>query len=143
MDSLRNIPIQKNACEEEFWPLSGQPCFNVILRKTHMRPTYTLYLPAKVSASLPPFTGPLFLTYRGKKWKIPYTVDRKEGRRTTIKWRDFAIDNQLKEGDACVFELTECSNTGIKIRVQILKGDFPSQLLNSLDGAAPDKPIIL
>lgn len=53
------------------------------------------------------------------------------------------IDNHLKEGDACVFELTECNKTLVKIRVQILKGDFPSQLLNNVDGGTPDKPIFL
>ncbi|KAL8155207.1 hypothetical protein AgCh_000549 [Apium graveolens] len=145
MDSSQDVANLKNASEDEFWPLSGKPCFNVILKKSHMRPTYTLYVPAKVSASLPPFAGPLVFKYRGKEWKIPYTVETKEGRtwRTTIKWRDFATENHLKEGDACVFELTERSNAGIKIRVQLLRGDFPSQLLNSVDGVTRDKPIIL
>lgn len=103
------------------------------------------YLPAKVCASIPPFTGTLFFTNRGKEWKTPYNVVDQKGRtwKASIKWRDFAIDNHLKEGDACVFELTERSNTVIKFRVQILKGDFPSQLLNSVDGVTADKPIVL
>ena len=52
-------------------------------------------------------------------------------------------DNHLKEGDACVFELTERSDKLIKVRVQILRGDFPYELLNSVDGGTRDQPIIL
>lgn len=54
------------------------------------------------------------------------------------------IDNNLQEGDACVFELAECSESFMEIKIQILRGDFPSQLLlASADGTTADKPIVL
>ena len=96
---------------------------------------------------LPPVDVPVIFTYCGKKWETLYTIVPREGRghslRTSIRWRKFVTDNNLKEGDACVFELSECSNTLVKIRVQILRGDFPSQLLNGVSGLTSNNPIII
>ena len=96
---------------------------------------------------LPPVDVPVIFTYCGKKWETLYTIVPREGRghslRTSIRWRKFVTDNNLKEGDACVFELTERSDKLIKVRVQILRGDFPYELLNSVDGGTRDETIIL
>ncbi|WOH14545.1 hypothetical protein DCAR_0934064 [Daucus carota subsp. sativus] len=142
MDSSLDVPNHITASEDEFWPLSDKPWFNVILKSTHMRPTYTLYVPTEEFGVSPSSSVDVVFTYLGKEWK---TVVRREGcsSRTSIKWREFVTDNHLKEGDACVFELTERSDKLIKVRVQILRGDFPYELLNSVDGGTRDQPIIL
>lgn len=94
---------------------------------------------------VPPVEIPVVLTYRGKKWETRSCVYRRECNtwRTLIKWKEFAIDNHINEGDACVFEFTEYSKTLLKLKVQILRGDFPSQLLSRVDGQTADKPIVV
>ncbi|KAL8113383.1 hypothetical protein AgCh_020633 [Apium graveolens] len=145
MDSLQKDPIEEEGSEDEFWPLSGKPSFNIIVKKTQLKPQYMLYVPAKLTVSLPKLDIPVVFTFGGKKWETRSYVYRREGNtwRTSIKWREFVIDNHLKEGDACVFELTEFNNQLIKIKVQILRGDFPSQLLPRAHGQSADKPIVI
>ncbi|WOH14548.1 hypothetical protein DCAR_0934067 [Daucus carota subsp. sativus] len=146
MDSLQNDPDDIEASEDEFWPLSDKPNFNLVVKKTQLKPQYTLYVPAKMSNELPTSDVPVVLTYRGKKWKTRSFVYPRGDHtlRTSIRWREFVIDNNLQEGDACVFELAECSESLMEIKVQILRGDFPSQLLlASADGTTADKPIVL
>ncbi|CAB4269257.1 unnamed protein product [Prunus armeniaca] len=58
-------------------------------------------------------------------------------------WKAFAIDNNLKVGDSCVFEQLECSSTRLVFRVQILRGDIPFEFLDKLDGDNVDAPIVL
>lgn len=41
----------------------------------------------------------------------------------------FAHGNELKIGDACVFELMECNSTNVRFKVYILRGDFTPELL--------------
>ncbi|CAL9006103.1 unnamed protein product [Prunus brigantina] len=56
--------------------------------------------------------------------------------------RAFAIDNNLKVGDASVFEKLECSSM-LVFRVQILTGDIPYEFVDKLDGDNIDAPIVL
>lgn len=45
-------------------------------------------------------------------------------------------DNDLKVGDECLFEIMECCSIIVKMKVQILRGYFPSELLGKggMDG---------
>ncbi|XP_052194686.1 B3 domain-containing protein Os04g0386900-like isoform X3 [Diospyros lotus] len=101
---------------DEFWPLSGKPYFSVVIAKTHIKPAYHL------------------------SWEMEYNADR-NNKAFDSKWRKFANDNDLKLGDACIFELME-SNPALKFRVQILRGDFPAELLER-DGKTSDSAIVL
>lgn len=59
-------------------------------------------------------------------------------------WRKFAVDNGLKIGDACVFELCECiggANAKLVFRVQILSGEIPPGLAPKIRGASATYPI--
>uniref|UniRef100_A0A5B7BYH2 TF-B3 domain-containing protein n=1 Tax=Davidia involucrata TaxID=16924 RepID=A0A5B7BYH2_DAVIN len=127
----------------EFWPLSGKPFFHLILSKSHVKPSYYLVFPAKIHSVLPCATVPGVLTYRDKNWEIAYIGDRGCHKRLDTNWKTFASDNDLKVGDACVFELMECSSTNIKFRVQILRGDFPSELLARVNGETSNTPIVI
>ena len=62
-------------------------------------------------------------------------------KRFDTNWRKFAVDNGLKIGDACVFELEECSGSKLVFRVQILDGEIPPELAQKIPGASANYPI--
>ncbi|KAL6981531.1 hypothetical protein U1Q18_023159 [Sarracenia purpurea var. burkii] len=131
-----------NTKSDDFWPLSGKPYFTLVLSKTHAKPGFQLVLPTKMQRVLPSSFVPVVLTCCGKDWMIDYLGDRPQ-KRFSQNWKTFVIDNDLKAGDACVFEVMECSSTIIKFRVQILKGDFPPELVERVNGETADSPIVL
>ncbi|XP_057497147.1 B3 domain-containing protein Os06g0112300-like isoform X3 [Actinidia eriantha] len=121
--------------DDEFWPLSGKPYFHVFVVKSHLKPLYQLVFPKKMYSLLPCSRVPVVLTYCGKKWEMVYYGDSNP-KRFDRNWKKFAIDTDLKLGDACVFEIVEFSSSNLKFRVQILRGEFPSQLMERVkDGA--------
>ncbi|CAL5331002.1 unnamed protein product [Camellia sinensis] len=128
---------------DEFWPLSGKPYFHVFLSKSQLKPLYQLHLPVKAHPVLPSSRIPVVLTYRGKNWEIILHGDSSRKRFDPPSWRTFASDNDLKVGDACLFELVEFSSSNHKFRVQILRGDFPSVLLERVNGETPNTPIVV
>ncbi|GMP42158.1 hypothetical protein CsSME_00011985 [Camellia sinensis var. sinensis] len=128
---------------DEFWPLSGKPYFHVFLAKSQLKPLYQLHLPVKAQPVLPSSRIPVVLTYRGKNWEIILHGDSSRKRFDPPSWRTFASDNDLKVGDACLFELVEFSSSNHKFRVQILRGDFPSVLLERVNGETPNTPIVV
>ncbi|ONI22065.1 hypothetical protein PRUPE_2G104700 [Prunus persica] len=126
---------------DEFWPLSGKPFFDVVLTKTNIKRLYQLVVPGKFSATLPSCSIPTVLIFRGKNWEMIYHGSSSHKR--LDNWRAFAVDNNLKVGDACVFEQLECSSTRLVFRVQILRGDISSEFLDKLGGDNVDAPIVL
>lgn len=60
-------------------------------------------------------------------------------------WKAFVLENELKVGDTCVFELMECSRTNLRFKVHILRGDLPPELLTKVNsrGKTSDAPIVL
>ncbi|KAK3015425.1 hypothetical protein RJ639_006543 [Escallonia herrerae] len=140
-------PFKKNPTiseDDEFWPLSGKPYFDVVLTKSHVKPGYHLVFPAKMTPVLPSTTVPAVVTYRGKTWETIFYGDR-ASKRFDVSWKNFVNDNDLKVGDALVFELVDSSTTLVKFRVQILRGDFPSELLEKVNesGETSDNPIVI
>ncbi|RXH93198.1 hypothetical protein DVH24_013774 [Malus domestica] len=145
MGDQRHQPISNPTIElqgDEFWPLSKKPFFEVIIRKANVKPSYQMVIPAKFQPTLPSCSIPTVLTFGGKNWEMTYTGGSIQ-RKFDINWREFVNDNNLKVGDACVFELLECSSTKVVFRVQILRGDIPSELLGNLKGDTVDAPIII
>ncbi|KAK6143094.1 hypothetical protein DH2020_023442 [Rehmannia glutinosa] len=61
------------------------------------------------------------------------------------KWKEFVIDNHLKSGDACVFELIEPVRIYPVLKVHILRGDLPPELLELMDtrGKTANAPIVI
>ncbi|KAA0049060.1 B3 domain-containing protein [Cucumis melo var. makuwa] len=100
-------------------------------------------LPAKFHSILPAIVIPAVLLCRGKKWKIDYYGNRRGKALDSKQWRKFVNDNCLKSGDACVFELLECSSSILKFRVQILRGDIPLELHDKFSGETKETPIHL
>ncbi|CAL5213028.1 unnamed protein product [Lathyrus oleraceus] len=109
----------------EIKPLSGKPYFHVVISKSHVSPRYGLGPSGKICQKLPFDSVPTVLNCRGKSWNMTYNGGNKNKQFDTIGWRNFVKDNNLKVGDACVFELVENSEEKIMFEVQILRGEFP------------------
>uniref|UniRef100_A0A2P2JG75 TF-B3 domain-containing protein n=1 Tax=Rhizophora mucronata TaxID=61149 RepID=A0A2P2JG75_RHIMU len=99
-------------------------------------------VPVKLSAVLPSRVVPAFITYRGKKWRMVFHGEYK-CKRMHSGWGKFVIDNKLKVGDACVFELLECSSQKITFRAQILRGDSPPEFSHWMTGESAEAPVVI
>uniref|UniRef100_M1DR54 B3 domain-containing protein Os04g0386900 n=1 Tax=Solanum tuberosum TaxID=4113 RepID=M1DR54_SOLTU len=140
MESIGSSEIDN----DEYWPLSGKPYVDIILTKSAVKPTYSLYLPKKMNKELPSAGVPVVLTCGRKKWNLYYGGARSTYKFISTGWRKFVDGNNLKEGDGLVFELSECSTSKIEFRVQILRGDFPAELIpEDVEGTKSENPIIL
>ncbi|KAK6919834.1 B3 DNA binding domain [Dillenia turbinata] len=126
-------PTQESG-DDEFFMLSDKYYFASTLTKSHVKSSYHMGVPLKMFSLLPNATIPAVLTYQNKDWKLLYHGENPKNKRFGVGWRDFVTDNDLKIGDACVFELRECGNEKLKFRVQILRGDFPDELLARICG---------
>uniref|UniRef100_A0A803LYG7 TF-B3 domain-containing protein n=1 Tax=Chenopodium quinoa TaxID=63459 RepID=A0A803LYG7_CHEQI len=114
--------------DEEIEPLSGNPMFHTI--------------PAEITHILPHKTAPVTLTRGKKSWETTYFGRHPTHKRFELSsWKEFAVDNKLKVGDVCIFELMTLSDEALKLKVQVLRGDFPSILLGN-DGTS-DNPIVV
>ncbi|XP_030508277.1 B3 domain-containing protein Os04g0386900 isoform X1 [Cannabis sativa] len=88
-----------------------------------------LVLPAKIHPVLPSLIIPAVLTYKRNKWTMLFNGTSQLLKRFDNSWKNFAEDNKLEINDACVFELIENSSTNLVFKVQILRGDLPTELL--------------
>ncbi|XP_059649039.1 B3 domain-containing protein Os04g0386900-like [Cornus florida] len=139
---VENLQMDTHAEDDDYWPLSKKPNFHTFVLKTHLKPLYQMVLPTKMQSVLPQATVPVILSCRGKKWETSYYGDR-SNKRFDFHWKTFAIDNNLNYGDGLVFELQECSSGKVEFRVQILRGDFPPELLARVNGATSISPIVI
>lgn len=81
---------------------------------------------------------------RGKKsWETTYFGRHQTHKRFDFSlWKEFVVDNTLKVGDVCIFELMAQTESVLEFKVQILRGDFPSILLEKEEGTSK-KPIVV
>ena len=86
---------------------------------------------------------PAVLLHQDKKWEMTFIGDHRTHKRFDPGWKTFINDNNLKTGDACVFELMECNTSNIKFRVQILRGDIPFTLLDRVNGETLATAIVI
>ncbi|KAF9626356.1 hypothetical protein IFM89_032772 [Coptis chinensis] len=100
-------------------------------------------LPVKISRVLPQAVVPVVLTCRNKIWKMNYLGEGSSHKRFDSGWKNFVVDNKLKVGDGCVFELTECTTDCIKFRVQFLDGELPPNFADRVDGKSSASPIVI
>nr|DAD25356.1 TPA_asm: hypothetical protein HUJ06_026820 [Nelumbo nucifera] len=128
--------------EGKFWCLSDKPYCHCILSACQLKPRFQMPIPNKFRSMLPSALVPVILIYQNKNWNMLYYGDRALKRFDSTSWRDFAVKNNLMVGDGCVFELLECSSKLIKMRVQILSGEVPYELLKRVSGESFETPII-
>ncbi|GAU28936.1 hypothetical protein TSUD_59460 [Trifolium subterraneum] len=122
-------------------PLSGKPYFHVIISKTHLRPRYAVGPSGNICSTLPSVAVPTILNCRGKSWEVIYNGQNRCKQFDSRGWENFVKGNNLKLGDACVFELMEHGEKKIVFEVQILRGDFPNECAGI--GESEVEPIIL
>ena len=105
-------------------------------------------IPARLQRLLPEARVPAALLCRGRSWAASYCGDLK-CKKIDAGWRDFAVDNALRVGDACVFELitapaaagSSAASSEVVFRVQVLRGGLPEEITSK--GATPDEPLVI
>ncbi|CAL9176446.1 unnamed protein product, partial [Musa hybrid cultivar] len=132
------VPIE-HAMQEKIVPLSGNRFFTCILSKTSCY-MYRMALPKRIRELLPLSTVPVVLSYGSRTWEVVYCGDQ-SFQRFGQGWKNFVADNNLKEGDGCVFELMDTEN--IQFKVQILRGDLPAFRAGGGDGQSSDEVIVI
>ncbi|XP_050280742.1 B3 domain-containing protein Os04g0386900-like [Quercus robur] len=139
------VPMETNLQENQHWPLSGKPYFDIVLAKSHVKPLYQMGVPAKLHSIIPSLVVPTVLTYCGKNWEMSCNGTQRTHKKFDSGWRAFINDNNLKVGDACVFELIERSSKKLVFRVQILRGDIPPEFQGkvSSEGESSNTPIVI
>ncbi|XP_042012912.1 B3 domain-containing protein Os06g0112300-like isoform X2 [Salvia splendens] len=108
--------------------LSGnKDFFDVILSNSH-RP------PAHILTKLPSVKVPLVLRHGDKQWQMMYLGNDSRPRFECAGWKIFVNDNNLKEGDACIFEVMESSPQILKLDVVVIRNtmDLPPALLSKI-----------
>ena len=106
-------------------------------------------IPARLHRHLPAARVPAVLLCRGRSWAASYCGDLKCKKIDTAAWRDFALDNALRVGDACVFELitapaaagSSAASSEVVFRVQVLRGGLPEEITSK--GTTPDEPLVI
>lgn len=97
-------------------------------------------LPKRIRDLLPRSAVPVVLSYGSRTWEVVYCGDQ-SFQRFGEGWKKFVVDNNLKEGDGCVFELMDTEN--IQFKVQILRGDLPAFGAVGGDGQSSDEVIVI
>ncbi|CAN6192069.1 unnamed protein product [Urochloa humidicola] len=149
-------PLPPPVWDDDDWeitPLAGdRPFFATFMAKCHVQKQFQLVIPARVQRHLPEARVPAKLLCRGRSWAATYCGDNK-CKNIGPEWRDFAVDNGLRVGDACVFELItpaagKTAATGsegdggkkeVVFKVQVLRGGLPEEI--TCRGATSDEPL--
>ncbi|XP_047970048.1 B3 domain-containing protein Os04g0386900-like [Salvia hispanica] len=126
--------------------LSGnKDFFDVILSKSHITRPHCLLMPKHILPKLPSVTVPLVLRHGDKQWETMYVGDKKKPRFDYGGWKTFVDDNNLAEGDACIFEVMESSTQILRLGVVILRNtmDLPPALVSKIQshGKTPETAI--
>ncbi|MCL7030604.1 hypothetical protein MKW94_009244, partial [Papaver nudicaule] len=62
----------------------------------------------------------------GRTWEVRYVFTAPTERRLSQGWRKFAADNDLKEGDVCIFELVDREKIEMNAHIFRLQKPFSS-----------------
>ncbi|CAD6263975.1 unnamed protein product [Miscanthus lutarioriparius] len=123
-------------------PLLGKPYFTCILCKSHVNQPFQVVVPRSLAPFLPATTVPAKVTWQGRSWEMRFTGGR-QIQRLEAGWRGFALDNGLKLGDGCVFELLDGKAEGVVFRVQVLRADIPEEIRERAGGYTSSTPILI
>ncbi|TVU13021.1 hypothetical protein EJB05_46690, partial [Eragrostis curvula] len=141
-------PLEEDAPPPDDWEITpvsgGHPFFTTVFSRSQVQKPFQLAIPTRFHRHLPEARVPAVLLCRGQSWPTSYCGDLKV-KKLDAAWRGFAVDNQLRIGDAGVFELVDAETEGDKktvvFRVQVLRGDLPEELTSK--GATSDEPLVI
>ncbi|KAF0924989.1 hypothetical protein E2562_015052 [Oryza meyeriana var. granulata] len=123
-------------------PLLGKPYFTCIMCKSHVQPPFQVVVPRSFAPFLPSKTAPATLAWRGRSWGMRFTGGRLI-QRLEAGWRGFAVDNDLRLGDGCVFELVDGGGELVTFRVQVLRAEIPARIRGRAGGYTSATPIVI
>nr|GMC86594.1 B3 domain-containing protein Os04g0386900-like [Ipomoea batatas] len=126
---------------QQIEPLSGMAFFDSVLSKE--KPLSRMVFPAKMNAVLPDGTVPAVITYGKRTWSTTLHGDKKRKVLNYTTWKQFLNGSKIRIGDGLILEVTQISQELVKFKAQILRGDFPAELLPKITGGTPETPIII
>ncbi|PKA55715.1 B3 domain-containing protein [Apostasia shenzhenica] len=137
-ESTQRVSVEAGASfsQAEIFPLQGKPYFTYIIWKYQINKPFYLVIPANFHQFLPSCNTKAILWHQSKEWVVDYVI-RKTYKVLNGGWRKFATDNNLRLGDACVFELMDAEK--VMFRVQILDGQLPERR----EGVRAEIPILI
>ncbi|XP_072957947.1 B3 domain-containing protein Os04g0386900-like isoform X2 [Typha angustifolia] len=133
-------PTKRKQVQNPIVPLSGYPYFTCILSKSQVQAPFRLVIPKAFHPFLPSCSVHISISCGNRTWEMKYRGNCLLKKFET-GWKIFAIDNNLKIGDGCVFELMDSKN--LKFRAQILRGEIPSMVVSNADGQNFNSPIMI
>ncbi|KAL0913512.1 hypothetical protein M5K25_016977 [Dendrobium thyrsiflorum] len=112
------------AVQDGIVPLLGNPYFTSIMSEGHIR-DFIVEIPSSFHQFLPSSSALVVLYCRSNEWVVKCCVyDHKK--QLENGWEKFVVDNKLRIGDGCVFELMNFNESyPFKFKVQILDGQIP------------------
>uniref|UniRef100_A0A0D9W436 TF-B3 domain-containing protein n=1 Tax=Leersia perrieri TaxID=77586 RepID=A0A0D9W436_9ORYZ len=123
-------------------PLLGKPYFSCIMCKSHVQQPFQVVVPRSLAPFLPATTAPATLWWRGRSWGMRFTGGRMI-QRLEAGWRGFAVDNDLRLGDGCLFELVDGGGERVEFRVQVLRAEIPAGIRGRAGGCTSATPIVI
>lgn len=119
-----------NEEKEKTWQLASavklaNPSFRVMMRETHVYKRFFMTIPAEFVAEHLRGTwtaANLHIHNETGSWLNVFC--RCQGRSLGlhgVKWRNFVEDNNLEEGDVCIFELTNATGVNLAFSVRIFR----------------------
>eukprot|EP00257_Ricinus_communis_P016424 XP_015574594.1 B3 domain-containing transcription factor VRN1 isoform X1 [Ricinus communis] len=108
------------------------PFFRVILRPSYVYRGFLLHIPSSFAQRYLTTTGCMTLQVsEGKQWPVR-CVCRNRGAKLSKGWTEFAWDNNLEEGDVCVFELINMNVLKVTIFRVLESAATVNQLPNTI-----------
>ncbi|KAI3915414.1 hypothetical protein MKW98_022372 [Papaver atlanticum] len=101
---------------------SDFPTCMIIMKQSYSNKGSPVHVPSDFARKFLIKAGDNFVTLQdsmGRKWRVGYRF-RKVGRRKAELykgWFQFVLENHLKVGDACVFELVDIDNLEMKVNI--------------------------
>ncbi|XP_020244817.1 B3 domain-containing protein Os04g0386900-like [Asparagus officinalis] len=134
---LRKESHHASCKRDRIVPLAGNPYFTSIFVKSQIS---ELVIPKCFRHFLPNYSVQVILSCGDRSWRVKYS-GQLFLKRITTGWREFALDNKLKVGDGCIYELLDRKH--LEFRVQILRGEVPPMFACDLYGRSSDRPVII
>jgi hypothetical protein len=95
-----------------------------------------------LASFLPSKSTPATLMWQGRSWEMRFTGGRLI-QRLDAGWKSFALDNALRLGDGCVFELETADGESVVFRVQVLRAEIPAAIRERAGGYTASSPLLL
>lgn len=99
-----------------------------------------MVVPRSFAPFLPSKSVLATLIWQDRSWEMRFTGGRLV-QRLEAGWRSFAVDNNLRLGDGCVFELVDGER--VVFRVQVLHADIPVRIRERAGGYTSSSPIVI